>query len=56
MFLNQVIRGEKPEPCRIRKRDELQDFCKLLNEVTAPLREQHESSEEIYEPERPLAA
>jgi hypothetical protein len=38
VFLNQVKRGERPEDCRIRKSDELQDFCELLNEATAPLR------------------
>jgi hypothetical protein len=38
MFLNQVRRGEKPADCSLRKGDNLQDFCQLLNEVTAPLR------------------
>ena len=42
IFLKQVHRGEKPGPCRIREDDELQDFCELLNEVTAPLRERDE--------------
>lgn len=37
-FLEEVQRGDKPDDCRIRKDDELQDFCQLLNEVTAPLR------------------
>ena len=37
-FLNAVKVGEHPEPCRLRKGDELWDFCELLNEVTEPLR------------------
>lgn len=39
VFLRQVVNGEKPGPCKIRDGDELQDFCALLNEATAPLRE-----------------
>jgi hypothetical protein len=38
MFLHAVMAGEHPEPCRLRKGDELWDFCHLLNEVTEPLR------------------
>ena len=38
MFLGQVARGERPADCQIRKGDELQEFCELLNEATAPLR------------------
>jgi hypothetical protein len=37
-FLNQTLRGAKPADCRLRDGDELQEFCALLNEVTAPLR------------------
>jgi len=39
VFLRQIVNGENPGPCRIREGDELQDFCALLNEATAPLRE-----------------
>lgn len=39
MFLRQIIRGEKPADCRIRKEDELQEFCGLLNQATAALRD-----------------
>lgn len=39
LFLKSVAAGERPERCRIRKGDQLQDFCELLNEVTQPLRE-----------------
>lgn len=38
MFIQGVMAGEHPEPCRLRKGDELQDFCDLLNELTEPLR------------------
>ncbi len=38
VYLNQLAGGERPAPCRIRKDDELQDFCELLNRVTEPLR------------------
>ena len=38
VFLKQIIAGEKPQDCHIRKDDELQELCRLLNEATAPLR------------------
>jgi hypothetical protein len=38
LYLRGVADGTEQEPCRIRQGDELQDFCDLLNEVTAPLR------------------
>jgi signal peptidase II len=47
VYLKQVIRGEKPEDCRLRQGDELQNLCQLINEATAPLRiraERHEDS------------
>jgi hypothetical protein len=37
-YLKQVIRGEKPADCRLRKGDELMDICELINTATAPLR------------------
>lgn len=37
-FLGEIIRGEKPDDCRLRKGDELQDLCRLLNRATAELR------------------
>jgi hypothetical protein len=40
IFLNSIRNGERPSDCRLREGDELQDFCKLLNEATRPLREQ----------------
>lgn len=38
VYLSELAAGEKPKPCCIRKDDELQDFCELLNRVTEPLR------------------
>src|SRR6187549_1454336 len=38
-FLRAVRDGQQVAPCQIRKGDELQTMCTLLNEVTAPLRE-----------------
>jgi hypothetical protein len=38
-FLRAVRDGQQVDPCQIRKGDELQAICTLLNEVTAPLRE-----------------
>lgn len=40
MYLKQVIRGEKPADCRLRDGDELQGLCELINQATAPLRQQ----------------
>ena len=39
-FLKAVAERRQIEPCAIRKGDELQEMCVLLNEVTAPLRAQ----------------
>ncbi len=36
--LGEVIRGEKPEDCRLRQGDQLVELCDLLNRATAPLR------------------
>jgi len=55
-FLEAVMRGEHPEECHIRKRDELQDFCKLLNRVTAPLRASDSPVAETAVATRPEAA
>jgi hypothetical protein len=49
IFLRQVIDGQRPADCKLRKGDELQDFCELLNQATAPLREQPKKVE--HEPE-----
>jgi len=46
VYLTSLALGEQSEPCRIRKDDELQDFCALLNRVTAPLRSQARSAQD----------
>jgi hypothetical protein len=38
-YLEQLLQGERPGPCKIRKGDELQYLCELLNEATAPVRD-----------------
>jgi signal transduction histidine kinase len=38
VYLKQVISRETTEPCRIRKGDELQDLCDLINTATEPVR------------------
>jgi hypothetical protein len=44
-YLKSVLRGEEVGPCRIRKGDEFQELCELLNQVTAALREQRAGAE-----------
>jgi hypothetical protein len=39
-YLQSVLRGEELGPCRIRKGDEFQELCELINQVTAALRQQ----------------
>lgn len=40
VYLKQLIAGETREPCRIRKDDELQELCQLINQATAATRAQ----------------
>lgn len=44
-FLGEVIRGEKPEDCRLRQGDQLVELCDLLNRATAPLRARENEAE-----------
>jgi len=37
-FIKEILEGGKPAPCVLRQGDALQDFCKLINQVTAPMR------------------
>jgi len=37
-YLERLAAGEDPGPCRVRKNDELQELCELLDRATAPLR------------------
>ena len=51
-YLKAVIRGEESGPCRIRKGDEFQELCELINEATASMREQMSSPpQEVESPE-----
>ena len=36
--LAEIARGAHPEPCRLRKGDELQDLCEVMNEAVDTLR------------------
>ncbi len=40
--LHDVIEGKRPEPCKVRKGDELQEFCSLLNDALESARAQGE--------------
>ncbi len=46
MYFRSIARGEDPGPCRIRKGDELQDLCEVINQAVATLREERAESEE----------
>ena len=38
LYLNEIVAGKNPRPCKIRTGDELHDFCDLLNRATESLR------------------
>lgn len=44
-FLEDVIDGRRPEPCRLRKDDEFQEFCALLNRATGVVSSAREDDE-----------
>ncbi len=48
-FLQRVLEGQHPEPCKLREGDEMQDLCMLLNQVTEPMRTRSSTSEEKRE-------
>jgi hypothetical protein len=52
-YLEQVARGERPADCRLRRGDQLQDFCQAINAATRPLRLERQSSGD--EPQRDAA-
>lgn len=37
-YMKQLLRGENPGECRLRKGDELTELCGLINQVTQPMR------------------
>jgi len=45
-FLKAVHSGTQIGPCKLRKGDELQDLCELINQVTEPLRRQQRTPED----------
>ena len=51
-YFKALAAGEKTGPCKIREGDQLQDLCTLINEATAPLREQQAPEEGAEEPLR----
>jgi len=60
IYLRAVKSGEATEACRLRRNDQLHEFCDLLNEATAPLREdarrpQTPADEAAEEPAREAA-
>ncbi|MBK7645583.1 MAG: hypothetical protein IPJ19_21545 [Planctomycetes bacterium] len=57
MYIKQILRGENPGECRLRKGDELNELCGLINQVTLPVREKldQDKSGESSEPARKAA-
>jgi signal peptidase II len=49
-YLKAVIRGEETGPCRIRKGDEFQELCELINQASAAFRERG-GEKRVPEPE-----
>jgi len=45
-FLQAVVDGQQTEPCQLRKGDEFQDVCELVNQVTEPLRARSQAAPE----------
>jgi hypothetical protein len=52
-YLKAVVRGEELGPCRIRKGDEFQELCELINEATASTRAQHAREREEHSGHEP---
>lgn len=52
-FLKAVHGGKQVGPCKLRKGDELQDLCDLINQVTEPLRLQQRGEAETATVEAP---
>jgi hypothetical protein len=46
-FLRASLNGENPPDCRLRKGDELSEFCGLLNDATRHLRTGKDRSDEV---------
>ena len=50
-YLKAVLRSEETGPCRIRKGDEFQELCELINQVTSLVREQRTETLVLDKPE-----
>ncbi len=46
VFFNKILGGERPKDIALRKGDELQEICQLINRVTAPLRAEGAATQE----------
>jgi signal peptidase II len=44
-YIKQILRGENPGECKLRKGDELNELCGLINQVTLPVREKLQPGE-----------
>jgi hypothetical protein len=53
-YLSSLARGEYLGPCRIRRGDELQDLCAIINQAVESLREEQEGASEETESPEPL--
>ena len=49
--LSEVARGEDVRPCKIRKGDELQELCEIINQAVAALREGRDRTIEEDKPQ-----
>jgi len=58
-YLMDVHEGREVKPCRLRKGDELQELCEIINTVTEPLRKENanrgRAQDVAEEPERQAA-
>ncbi len=46
-FLQAVVDGRETQPCRLRRTDEFQDICELVNKVTEPMRSRAQGSQDL---------
>ena len=56
VYLGQIVSGEAEGPCRIRKSDDLQDLCVVLNQAVEQLRTTDSSASETATDESKRAA
>lgn len=56
VFFNQLLGGKRPKDIVLRKGDELQEMCQMINRATAPLRDVEAPATPAVEHETKLAA